>query len=73
MMLAEIKCYLQQHGQLSLAQIALHLDTPPDAVRGMLEMLLRKGRIRRQLLNSACGSSCCKCDSAVTELYEWAD
>ena len=73
MMLAVIKCYLQQHGQLSLAQIALHLDTPPDAVRGMLEMLLRKGRIRRQLLNSACGSSCCKCDSAVTELYEWAD
>ncbi|HXK56475.1 MAG: FeoC-like transcriptional regulator [Gammaproteobacteria bacterium] len=73
MILAKIKRYLQQRGQVSLADIALHFDTPPDAVRGMLETLLRKGLIRRQLLDSACGSSCCKCDSATTELYEWAD
>ena len=72
MILSKIKQYLQQQGQVSLAEIALHLDTPPEAVKGMLETLLRKGRIRRQQLSSACGSSCCKCDSAVTELYEWA-
>ncbi|MCP5405982.1 MAG: FeoC-like transcriptional regulator [Chromatiaceae bacterium] len=71
MILAEIKRYLQQRGQATLADIALHFDTAPDAVRGMLETLLRKGRIRRQQLNSACGSSCCKCDTAATELYEW--
>lgn len=72
MILSEIRHYLQQHGRVSLADIALHLDTPPEAVRGMLETLLRKGRIRRHLLNSACGSSCCKCDAAATEQYEWA-
>jgi len=71
MMLSQIKQYLQQRGQVSLADIALHLDTPPEAVNGMLETLLRKGRVRRQLLNSACGSSCCQCDSAATTLYEW--
>ena len=65
MILAEIKRYLQQRGQATLADIALHFDTAPDAVRGMLETLLRKGRIRRQQLNSACGSSCCKCDTAL--------
>jgi putative ferrous iron transport protein C len=71
MMLSQIRQYLQQRGQVSLADIALHLDTPPEAVNGMLETLLRKGRVRRQLLNSACGSSCCQCDSAATALYEW--
>jgi len=71
MILSEIKHYLQQRGQVSLADIALRFDSEPDAVRGMLETLLRKGRIRRQMLNSACGSSCCKCDSAATEFYEW--
>ena len=71
MILSEIKGYLQQRGQVSLADIALRFGSSPDAVRGMLETLLRKGRIRRQQLNSACGSSCCKCDSAATELYEW--
>jgi len=72
MILSEIKRYLQQRGQVSLADIALHFDTPPEALRGMLETLLRKGRISRQQLNSACGSSCCQCDSSATELYQWA-
>lgn len=43
MILAKIKRYLQQRGQVSLADIALHFDTPPDAVRGMLETLCVKG------------------------------
>jgi len=71
MILSEIKRYLQQRGGASVADIALHLDTPPEAINGMLETLLRKGRVRRQLLNATCGSSCGKCDSATTERYMW--
>ena len=39
----------------------------------MLDMLERKGRIRKLPEGSSCGSkSCCKCDPATVALYEWA-
>ncbi|MCP4284899.1 MAG: sugar metabolism transcriptional regulator [Gammaproteobacteria bacterium] len=71
MILLEIKRYLQQRGEASVADIALQLDAPPEAIKGMLETLLRKGRVRRQLLSATCGSSCGKCDTATTERYIW--
>jgi len=71
MILSEISDYLQQRGQATLTDIALHFDTPPDAVRGMLETWVRKGRVRRQLISAACGSSCNRCDPAATEIYQW--
>lgn len=71
MILSEIRKYLQQRGQASLSDIALHFDSNPDAVRGMLETWIRKGKVHKHLLNSACGSSCSKCESDATEIYEW--
>lgn len=71
MILSDIKRYLIQRGQASLGDIALHVDTQPDAVRGMLEQWMRKGRVRRHLATSACGGSCSKCDPSSTEIYEW--
>jgi len=71
LILSQIKGYLEQRGQASLADIALHFDSKPDAVRGMLEIWIRKGKVRKHQLNSACGSSCCTCDSDTTEIYEW--
>ncbi|HHH38577.1 MAG TPA: sugar metabolism transcriptional regulator [Sedimenticola sp.] len=72
MILAEIRDYLKARGRASLADIALHFDTPPDAVRGMLEQWIRKGRVRRSLASAACGNSCTQCDPAATEIYEWS-
>lgn len=71
MILSDIKRYLMQRGQASLDDIALHFDTQPDAVRGMLEQWMRKGRIRRHLATSACGGGCTKCAPSSTEIYEW--
>lgn len=71
MILSDIKRYLIQRGHASLGEIALHFDTQPDAVRGMLEQWMRKGRVRRHLATTACGASCSKCGLESTEIYEW--
>jgi hypothetical protein len=70
-MLSAIKRYLMQRRQATLADIAMHLDSPQEAVRGMLERWIRKGKVRRLQATSSCGSSCRKCDPALTEFYQW--
>ena len=71
MILSDIKHYLQQRGQATLADISTHFETSADAMRGMPETWVRKGRINRHLANASCGSSCSKCNPASTEIYEW--
>ncbi len=71
MILSDIRDYLRQHGQATLADIATHFDTSPEAMRGMLETWIRKGRVERHPANAACGSSCSQCDPATTEIYVW--
>ena len=72
-MLSAIKRHLMQRGPSSLADIAMHLDSPPTAVSGMLEQWIRKGRVRRIRATPSCGTSCCRCEPAVTELYQWLE
>ncbi len=71
MILSEISRYLEQRGQATLADIALHFDADPDAVRGMLEVWIRKGSVYRRAATDSCGSRCSQCDSAITEIYVW--
>lgn len=73
MILSELKSYLQQQKRVSLNDLAIHFDIDADALRGMLGKWIGKGKVRQLPLNSSCGSSCCKCDPALTELYEWVD
>jgi hypothetical protein len=73
MILSDIKRYLMRHQQATLADIALHCDAPPDAVRGMLEQWIRKGKVVRTLAGGSCGSSCTRCDPASVEIYQWID
>ena len=56
-----------------VADMAMGLGTSAEALAPMLDMLERKGRIRKLPEGSSCGSkSCCKCDPATVALYEWA-
>ena len=71
MILANIRHYLEQRGQATLADIALHLDADPDAVRGMLDVWIRKHKVYKKKTTTACGSSCSQCDPASTEIYVW--
>ena len=70
-MLSAIRDYLLLRGEATLADIALHLDAEPDAVRGMLEQWVRKGRVECRKIKAACGTHCSRCDSGTTELYVW--
>jgi hypothetical protein len=69
--LSEVRDYLQQRGRATLADIALHFDTEPDAVRGMLQVWIRKGKVHKQMATASCGGSCTQCDPASTEIYVW--
>lgn len=71
MILSDLRRYLEARGQAPLADIALHFDVEPDAVRGMLAVWERKGKVRREKLNASCGSSCSQCDPVATEVYIW--
>jgi putative ferrous iron transport protein C len=69
--LAELKGYLEARGQATLADMALHFRSQPEAVRNMLAVWERKGRVRCLPAKAGCGSSCTQCDPATTEVYLW--
>ena len=73
MILSDIRRYLQQCGQATLADIALHFDADPDAMRGMLEVWIRKGKVYKRMATASCGGSCTQCDPAATEIYVWTE
>jgi len=69
--LSDIRRYLEQRKQATLGDIAMHFDADPDAVRGMLEVWIQKGKVYRQMATASCGGSCTQCDPAATEIYVW--
>jgi hypothetical protein len=73
MILSDIKRYLIQHRQTTLADLALYCDAEPAAVRGMLQHWIRKGKLVKRMANNACGVGCNLCDPAVVEIYHWVD
>ena len=71
MILSEVRDYLKQRGQCSLSDIALHFDTDADAVRGMMGIWIKKGKVEKRSATASCGTSCQSCDPATTEVYIW--
>jgi hypothetical protein len=70
MILSRLNDYLRLHRRASLVDMAHGIGSSPDALRGMLAALERKGRVRRLAAGAAC-SGCGKCDPNTVELYEW--
>ena len=58
-MLKDIESLLSERGPLSTIEIAACLGSTTDAVSGMLELLQRKGYVRKG--NVQCGSGCAGC------------
>ncbi len=71
MILSELTGYLAQHRRVALQDLSYRFASSPDALRGMLAILERKGRVRRTEGGAACASTCGKCDPAAMETYEW--
>ncbi len=70
MIVSRVSDYLREHRRVSLLDLSLGLDTEAQALRGMLAVLERKGRVRRLPAGTSCGG-CCKCKPESIELYEW--
>lgn len=73
MILSQVRDYLKERGQCTLSDVALHFDTDADAVRGMLDIWIRKGKIEKSSATDSCGTSCQSCDPAATEVYSWCE
>lgn len=71
MILSDITGYLAEHRQAALTDLAYRFGADPDALRGMLAVLERKGRVRRIPNGAACSSGCGKCDQASVETWAW--
>lgn len=73
MILSDLRSYLQDRRRVTLNDLVVHFQIDADALRGMLAKWISKGKVRQSPAASACGTSCCKCDPALTEIYEWID
>ena len=71
MILSELKTYLQQRGQATLADVVNHFDVDENVARDMLQVWIRKGKVHKLQAAASCGSSCSQCDAATTEIYVW--
>ncbi|MGZ8096108.1 MAG: FeoC-like transcriptional regulator [Methylosarcina sp.] len=73
MILSDLRVYLKQQRRVALADMSSHFGIEADALRGMLGKWISKRNLRKLPSGTACGGSCCKCDPASIELYEWID
>ena len=71
MILSEVRTYIAEHKRATLMDMCYRFDADPDALRGMLAILQRKGKIRMVADTSTCSPGCCKCDAKIKEIYEW--
>lgn len=67
--LSGLREYLSERRQASVAEMAMHFDASPDAVRGALSHWLAKGRARKLDRREICSGCGCGCKSA--EVFEW--
>lgn len=72
--LRRLRRYLELHRRATLGDLALHFDTPADAMQGMLEGWIRKGRVRTLEVAASCNTSCATaCDDTAMTIYEWVE
>lgn len=69
---SEVKNYLTERKIATLNDIALHFDMEPDAVRGILDIWIMKGRVRIHQGDECSSGSCCGgCGEHYKDIYEW--
>lgn len=69
MILTEIQTYLSEHHQVALIDLENHFHISGDALRGMLQKLVRKGRVKK-VATPQC-SHCNECEPDCLEFYQW--
>ena len=70
-MLIALRDYLNRRGIVTLAELSLHFDVSPDAMRGMLSHWIRKGMLTME--QSGCNKGCVSCSPEQLEIYRWKE
>lgn len=70
MLLAELNTYFAENRRVCMSDLVNRFNASPQALRGMLDMLMSKKRIARIEVKTDCGG-CSKCDPNSLEIYEW--
>ena len=68
-MLIEVKDYVSGRGICTLSEISKHFAVSPDALRGMLNHWVRKGKMVCE--QSGCSKGCMSCKPEQLEIYRW--
>ncbi len=71
MILSDLRNYIRARGRVPIADLVNHFDADPDAVRGMLDVWIRKGKVSRLASDAGDCDGCAKCDAFELEIYEW--
>lgn len=71
MILSQLTEYLAEHKQAPLVDLSYRLEATPEALRGMLAVLERKGRVRKLPAGTPCGGGCSRCAPQTVEVYQW--
>lgn len=69
-LLSELKSYLSARRRVPIADLVNRFGVEADALRGMLNILIGKGRVRRLDDGEIC-AGCAKCEAYLLETYEW--
>jgi bacterioferritin-associated ferredoxin len=70
MLLTDLRDYLSDRKRASVTDLASHFGMESHAIEGLLALWMTKGRVRRLKDHLPCGT-CGKCESALTDIYEW--
>ncbi len=73
MILTEIKKYLIENRVASLTDLSVRFDVDTNAMRGMLDQWIKKGRLKKLPMGTKCSHCCGECDSENLEIYEWIE
>ncbi|MGB8685815.1 MAG: FeoC-like transcriptional regulator [Microcoleus sp.] len=72
MILSDIQKFIADNKRASIADLKIHFRMDGDALRGMLNRLIRKGRISKMEEAKKCGG-CHSCGDDATEIYVWVN
>lgn len=71
MTLSDLRSYLQEHKQASLADLAMHFHSDPTAVEAAMQTWIKKGKAEMMIAEPECGASCCQCKKELVTIYRW--
>ncbi len=72
MILSDIQKFIFDNKRASIADLKIHFRMDSDALRGMLNRLVQKGRICKMEEAKKCGG-CSSCADDATEIYVWVN